>query len=47
MHYLFFTVLGFVQQMNTFPILELQAFFFEVAGSSSLDDPVSYITDHI
>ena len=26
--------------MNTFPISELQAFFFEVAGSSSLDDLV-------
>ena len=26
--------------MNIFSILELQAFFFEVAGSSSLDDLV-------
>ena len=27
--------------MNIFPILELQAFCFEVAGSSSLDDLVN------
>ena len=27
--------------MNTLPILELQTVFFEVAGSSSLDDLVS------